>query len=383
MLIDSALYFAYFLMAIPAAILMKRRGYKTGIITGLLIFALGAFLFIPAANFQSYLFFLAALFVIACGVAILETAANPYASALGDASSAPMRLNFSQSFNGLAAALAPAIGVRVILTETHTDAELAAMTDAARSAALASEASSVKMPYLVLGFVLVFVALIFAFLKLPKIQQGATHGNHDHQNNQDNPPVNHEHPANPASVFSALRHVHLKWAVIAQFFYVGAQVCVLSTFILYAPASAGITAKQAGDFLFICGMAFLAGRFIGTAIMAFIEARKLLVIYSVINVLLSLVAMFATGMITVYTVIAICFFMSIMFPTIFTLGIRNLKQDTEFGSSLLIMAIVGGAILSLLFGVIDDVTGNVQLAYFVPLICFAVVGYFGWKKAKQ
>ena len=382
-LIDTAVYAAYFLMAIPAGLLMKRFGYKTGIITGLMIFATGAFLFIPAANFQSYTFFLAALFIIACGLTMLETAANPYASALGDASTAPMRLNFSQSFNGLAAALAPAIGVRVILTETHTDAELAAMTEAARSAALASEASSVKIPYLILGSVLVLVAVIFAFLKLPKINQEASHLSSGDAANPENDSVQGGAPAVRGSIFTAFRHRHLKWAVVAQFFYVGAQVCVFSMFLLYAPASAGITQAQAGDFLFICGMAFLAGRFIGTAIMQFIEARKLLMMYAIISILLSFIAIFATGMITVYTVIGICFFMSIMFPTIFALGIRDLKQDTEFGSSLIIMSIVGGALLPLLFGLITDITGNVQLAYFVPLVCFAVVWYFGWKGAKQ
>ncbi|MCR6722567.1 MAG: L-fucose:H+ symporter permease [Chitinophagaceae bacterium] len=377
-LIDTAVYAAYFLMAIPAGMLMKRFGYKVGIITGLLVFAMGAFLFIPAANLQSYLFFLAALFVIATGLTMLETAANPYASALGDPATAPMRLNFSQSFNGLAAALAPAIGVRVILTETHTDEQLAAMTEAARTAALASEASSVKIPYLILGLALVVVAIIFSFLKLPKIQQDAVH-HHGSAGSQEQS----TELTSTSTRKGPLSFRHLRWAIVTQFFYVGAQVCVFSTFLLYAPVSAGITQKEAGDYLFICGMAFLAGRFIGTALMQYFEARKLLMLYAIMSFLLGWVAVFASGMITIYTVVGICFFMSIMFPTIFALGIRNLKQHTEFGSSLIIMAIVGAALLPLLFGLITDLTGNVQLAYLVPIFCFAVVWYFGWKGADE
>ena len=169
-LIDSAVYIAYFLMALPAGYVMKRFGYKTGIITGLLFFSVGAFLFIPAANTQSYSFFLFALFVIACGLGFLETAANPYAAALGPHEKSTQRLNLAQSFNGLAAALAPVIGARVILTKGYTEDQLAAMTDDARKLALASEASSVKTPYFILGAVLLVIAIAFALTKLPNIQ---------------------------------------------------------------------------------------------------------------------------------------------------------------------------------------------------------------------
>jgi FHS family L-fucose permease-like MFS transporter len=169
-LVDSAVFIAYFLMALPAGFIMKKYGYKSGIITGLLLFAVGCFLFIPAANTQQYNFFLVALFIIACGLTILETAANPYATALGDPETGTQRLNFAQSFNGLAAALAPVIGAKIILTKGYTDAQLKTMTDAGRKFALAAEASSVKLPYFILGSILVLVALIFAFTHLPKIQ---------------------------------------------------------------------------------------------------------------------------------------------------------------------------------------------------------------------
>jgi FHS family L-fucose permease-like MFS transporter len=359
-LVDSAVFIAYFLMALPAGVIMKKFGYKTGIITGLLLFALGCFLFIPAANTQQYSFFLVALFIIACGLTILETAANPYASSLGDPETATQRLNFSQSFNGLAAALAPVIGAKIILTKGYADAELAAMTESARKIALASEASSVKTPYLILGLVLVLIAVIFAFTKLPVIQNAEGH-------------------VAGKNILHAFKHSHLSWAVAAQFFYVGAQVSVFSLFILYAPASAGITEVEASYYLGGCGIAFLVGRFIGTFLMKFIQANKLLALYAAINILLCIAAIALHGMITVYAVIAICFFMSIMFPTIFALGIKNLKGDTEFGSSLIIMSIVGGAVLPRIFGYISDATGNIQLGYMVPLVCFIVVLFFGWR----
>ncbi|HEX6432124.1 MAG TPA: L-fucose:H+ symporter permease [Niastella sp.] len=360
-LVDSAVFVAYFLMALPAGLLMKKAGYKAGIIVGLIFFAIGCFLFVPAANMQSYNFFLVALFIIACGLTILETAANPYATVLGDPESGAQRLNFAQSFNGLAAALAPAIGVKLIMTKGYTDAELNTMSEIGRKTALAAEASSVKMPYIVLGIVLIVIAIIFACIKLPSIasREGT--------------------PAGSKNVFHAFRHRHLAWGVVAQFFYVGAQVSVFSLFILYAPKSAGITEEKAAYYLSACGIAFLIGRFVGTALMQKIKPPVLLAWYAIINLLLCLVAIFGTGMITIYAVIGICFFMSVMFPTIFALGIKNLGSDTEYGSSLIIMSIVGGAILPRFFGYISDATGNIQYGYIVPFCCFVVITLFGYK----
>ncbi len=363
-LIDSSVFIAYFVMALPAGYIMKTYGYKTGIITGLGLFALGSFLFIPAADTQQYLFFLAALFIIACGLTILETAANPYASLLGDPATSTQRLNFAQSFNGLAATLAPIIGARMILTKGSSDETLAGMSEAARKIALASEAASVKTPYIVLGTIIVLIAIIFAIIKLPVIKQ-------------------EDASVSGKSIKHTLRHLHLRWAIAAQFFYVGAQVCVLSFFILYAMKASGIDKIKAADYLGMgCGMAFMIGRFAGTFFMKFIKPANLLALYAGINVLLSLAAMFVHGMPAIYIVIAIAFFMSIMFPTIFSLGIKELDADTEMGSSLIVMSIVGGAILPPLLALISDITGNIQLGYIVPLICFSLVFYFGWKGYK-
>jgi MFS transporter, FHS family, L-fucose permease len=358
-LVDSAVFIAYFLIALPAGFVMRKYGYKSGIIIGLLLFATGAFCFIPAADHGSYDLFLMALFVIACGLTFLETAANPYAAVLGPEETSTNRLNFAQSFNGLAAALAPVIGARLILTKGFTDEQLANMSENVRRAALAGEAASVKMPYLTLGLVLIVIAVIFAFTKLPSIKQ-------------------EDQGEGVKNITHAFRHKHLTWGVIAQFFYVGGQVCVFSLFILYATSAASITEVKAADYLGACGIAFLIGRFAGTFLMRYIASNRLLALYGAINTALCIIAVFAHGMIAVYTIVLICFFMSVMFPTIFALGIKRLGPDTEYGSSLLIMSIVGGAILPRVFGIVADASGNIQLGYFVPMFCFLVVAFFGW-----
>jgi FHS family L-fucose permease-like MFS transporter len=386
-LIDSAVFIAYFAMALPAGFIMKKYGYKSGIITGLLLFATGSFLFIPAANTQMYIFFLGALFIIACGLTILETAANPYASLLGNPKTSSQRLNFAQSFNGLAATLAPIIGAKLILVKGATDDQLHQMTEEVRKLTLASEASSVKLPYFILGAVLLIIAAAFYFTKLPEIKDG-------------------EDQASSKSIFHALKHTHLSWGVASQFFYVGAQVCVFSFFMLFAsktilegtPKDGLITAMQAifsffhlidadsknyfSLYLSAAGLAFMIGRFVGTFFMKYIEPNLLLGIYAAINIVLCLVAMRGHGTTPVYAVIGIAFFMSIMFPTIFSLGIKDLGGDTKYGSSLIIMSIVGGALLPPLFAYISDFTGNIQQGYLVPLVSFIVIMMFGFKGYK-
>ncbi|MCL1663455.1 L-fucose:H+ symporter permease [Elizabethkingia ursingii] len=362
-LVDFSIFIAYFLMAIPAGNVMRKYGYKSGIIFGLCLFALGAFLFIPAANTQKYIFFLGALFVIACGLAFLETAANPYVTILGPEETATRRLNFSQSFNGLAAFIAPIVGGKYILSEQSlTDVQLKALSPQDLSAYIAQEAASVKGPYLILGVIIVIVMLLFVFTKLPDIK--------------------HEDDGDKSKISHAWRHKHLRWAVVAQFFYVGAQVCVLSFFIRFVVVSAGITEKNAAFYSGLAGLAFMVGRFVGTFFMKYVKPNKLLMIYAVLSMLLTLVAVFGKGDITIYALIGVAFFMSIMFPTIFSLGIADLGKDTKIASSLIVMSIVGGAILPLGLGYISDVTHSIQYGYIVPFICFIVVfafGKYGWK----
>ncbi len=362
-LVDSSVFIAYFVMALPAGAIMVKYGYKTGIILGLLLFGAGCFLFIPAANTMQYAFFLAALFVVACGLTILETAANPYATILGAPETATQRLNFAQSFNGLAAFIAPIIGGEMILADKPlSDAEISALSESARQAYLLSETATVKLPYIVLGLVIMAVALVFFFTKLPDKKETGEQ--------------------EKKSLFHAFKYSHLTWAVIAQFFYVGAQVCITSFLILFATKAAGITEKEASWYSGAAGLAFMVGRFFGTFLMRFIQPNRLMVIYSILCIVLSIYAIAGTGVSTLYAIIGIAFFMSIMFPTIFALGVKGLGNDTKIGSSLIIMSIVGGAVLPPVLGIIADKTGSIQNGYIVPLLCFIVVGYFGWKGHK-
>ena len=356
-LVDSAVFIAYFLMAIPAGLIMKKYGYRSGIIIGLLFFACGAFLFVPAANTHTYGFFLGALFIIACGLAILETAANPYAIVLGPTDTAAFRLNLAQSFNGLAAFIAPLVGRWLILTDSDkTDAAISALSGDELRLFIQTETDSVKMPFVILGIVILIISVVFYFTPLPEIKEEESKTNN--------------------SFLHALQYPQLAWAVFAQFFYVGAQVCVGSFFLVFASNAAGLSDKEAAAYTALYGAAFMIGRFAGTFFMKYIEPVKLLAIYSFINILLSLVAIYGKGMITIYSLIGIAFFMSIMFPTIFALGIKGLGSATKPASSLIIMSIVGGALLPPVLGIVSDTTGSIQNGYFIPFLCFIVVLLF-------
>jgi FHS family L-fucose permease-like MFS transporter len=364
-LIDSSVFIAYFVMALPAGYIMRKYGYKSGIMIGLILFGIGSILFVPAANSLQYIFFLGALFVIACGLTFLETAANPYVTILGPSETATKRLNFSQSFNGLAAFIAPAyVGPMILSGKSLTQAQMDAMPAAELHAYLLEEAASVKAPYLILGLIILAVALVFYFTNMPDVKgedkEGEDHG----------------------SFAGALQSKRLKWGILAQFFYVGAQVCVGSFFIKMATTSAGLAEDVAAKYLGFFGLAFMLGRFAGTFFMQYIQPRKLLIIYSIISILLSLVAIFGQGMTVVYTLITIAFFMSIMFPTIFSMGIDGLGHNTKIGSSLIVMSIVGGALLPPVLGLISDMTGSIQNGYVVPLTCFTVILLFAFNAHK-
>jgi FHS family L-fucose permease-like MFS transporter len=363
--VDTAVYLAYFLAAIPSGIILKKYGYKKGIIAGLLVFSLGSFLFIPAANSRTYEIFLLGLFIIGCGLTILETAANPYATKLGDNESATARLNLAQSFNGLAAFIAPLIGTVFILSgKEYTADELNLMPAAEKLAYLSSEAASVKMPYMVLGAFLVVLSILFVTVKFPEFKE-------------------EEEGKSAGSISGALKHKHLVWAIIAQLFYVGAQVCVTSFFVRMAISGGGVDEKTAGYYLGVYGLLFMLGRFIGTILMRYISPAKLLALYSVLCIVLSLISIYADGKNVVLALGGLGFFMSIMFPTIFSLGIVGLKEHTKPGSSLIVMSIIGGAIFPVIMGrMIDRFNDNIQIGYSIPLVCFFVVLYFGLKGYK-
>ena len=364
-LIDSSVFIAYFVMALPAGYVMRKYGYKSGILIGLVLFGIGSILFVPAANSLQYIYFLGALFIIACGLTFLETAANPYVTILGPPETATKRLNFSQSFNGLAAFIAPTfVGPLILSGKNLTKSELATMSTSELNTYLASEAASVKMPYLILGLIILAVAVVVYFTNMPDVKDEDVEG------------------ADYASFSGAFKSMKLRWGIVAQFFYVGAQVCVGSFFIKMATTTAGLEEASAAKYLGFYGLAFMLGRFAGTFLMQYIQPRKLLILYATITILLSILAITGTGMIVVYTLIAIAFFMSIMFPTIFSMGIDGLGHNTKIGSSLIVMAIVGGALLPPVLGLISDTTGSIQNGYFVPLVCFMVILLFAFNGHK-
>lgn len=356
--IDSASYFAYFILAIPAGKFMERFGYKSGIILGLLLAAIGALLFYPAAIVRNYSFFLGALFVLASGLAFLETAANPYIAVLGNPATSTQRLNFAQSFNGLAAFIAPLVGSIFILSGKNlTKAEEQAMSPEQLASYLNQEAAAVKIPYLLIGLGILLIAVFLWRTKLPEI-------------------VEKVHSTEiKGSIF---KEKNLMLGVFAQFFYVGAQVCVSSFFIRFSQNVAGLEEKAAGYFLAVALLSFMVGRFVGTFLMRFISPASLLAVYSIINFLLLIMATLIDGELAVYSLIGVEFFMSIMFPTIFALGIRGLGSKTKKGSSLLIMSIVGGAIFPVIMGRISDIS-SMQTAYLLPGFCFLIVFYFALK----
>ena len=359
-LIDSSVFIAYFVMALPAGYVMRKYGYKSGILIGLVLFGIGSILFVPAADSLQYVYFLGALFIISCGLTFLETAANPYVTILGSPETATKRLNFSQSFNGLAAFIAPTlIGPIILSNKNLTQTEMASMSSQELNAYLASEAASVKMPYLILGLIILAVAVVFYFTNMPDVK--------DDEN---------EVSAEGSTFSAAFKSIKLRWGIVAQFFYVGAQVCVGSFFIKMATTTAGLDEDTAAKYLGFFGLAFMLGRFFGTFLMQYIQPKKLLAIYAVINILLSIIAITGSGIIVVYTLIFIAFFMSIMFPTIFSMGIDGLGNNTKIGSSLIVMSIVGGALLPPVLGLISDVTGSIQNGYVVPLTSFTVILFF-------
>jgi FHS family L-fucose permease-like MFS transporter len=361
--IQVAFFGGYFLAAFPAGRLMEKIGYKKGILTGLFLCAVGAVLFLPASSSRIYGFFLFALFVMACGQSFLEVAANPYVTVLGPVASAERRLNFAQSFNAVGAVLAPLVGRTFILTGVeNAPAQIAAMSAAQLEAYRAAEAGTVKGPYLLIAAIFMVVAVFIQLAHLPDLQETAVEAG----------AVSGEQNSN-----RVLSHPHLVKGVVAQFFYVGAQVGVASFVIRYAQFSVpGTPAKTAALYLLLHQIGFMAGRFIGSAAMKKIAAPRLLSLFAAASLVCVTVALLATGLLSIWAVVLIGFFHSIMFPTIFALSIKNLGPLTKRGSSLLVMAILGGAFFPAIMGRISDAS-SIQTAFVVPLLCYLFILYFG------
>ena len=359
-LIQTAFFGGYFLAALPAGWLMRRVGYKRGILVGLLICASGTLLFLPAATSREYGFFLFALFVMACGQCFLEVAANPYVTVLGPPETAAWRLNTAQAFNSVGALVTPFIGATFILSGVEYSREqLAAMGPEAVELYRITEAEAVRGPYLAITALFLLVAFLIWRTRLPEVREEA----------------GVEQPA----VGSIWAHGNLVRGVIAQFCYVGAQVGVASFVIRFAQhVLPGTPEKAAAGYLKYHLLGFMIGRFLGAAVMKKIPAPTLLTLFAAGSLASAVVAINSTGALAIWMLVMIGFFHSIMFPTIFALALDGLGGHTKLGSSLLVMSIVGGAILPAVMGYLSD-TRDIQTAFIVPALCYVVVFHFGFR----
>lgn len=367
-LVQSAFYMGYFLLAMPAALVMRRAGYKAGIVAGLVLFGLGAFLFWPAAVVGKYWFFLLALFVIASGLSFLETASNPFIAQLGEPDTSERRLNFCQAFNPLGAISGALIGTTFILSGVElTPAEAAARRAlGSYEAYLRTETLRVIEPYLVIGCIaLVWAALIWR-TKFPTIQSEHENSEEDHGRFRE-----------------LLRYPHFLMAVGAQFFYVGAQVGTWSYFIQYVQEYAHQPEKVAGYFLTGTLAAFGVGRFVSAYLMQFVPPHKLMGGYAMVNVILASVGVLHPGWIGLWAIFLTSLFMSLMFPTIFALGLKGLGPNTKIGGSLLVMAIVGGAVLTPVMGWLSEHFRSVATAYTVPLLSYVWIALYSFLGARE
>jgi FHS family L-fucose permease-like MFS transporter len=375
-IVETAFYAGYFVMALPAGVVMRRYGYKAGILLGLILYAAGAFLFYPAADVRSYSFFLIALFMIASGIAFLETAANLYVTVLGDPAKGDYRLNFAQSFNGMSIILGPVIGGFFIFSDKEYSQEaLAAMPIIESEAIRASHAASVQTPYLLIGCIVAVVAVLFALTKMPELKST-------------------EKVESNVTIRELLKHKHLVLGIIAQFLNLGAQVTLWGNFVDlkldYAPEtnlwiveqiyqitsdmSATQTASFHASFAFVL---FLLGRFLGTFLMGKFKSSHILGIYAIMAVVSLIIAMLGGGIIAVVSLMLVYFFQSIMFPTIFALSCKNLGEGSKLASSLIIMSIVGGSIIPPVAASLFKINTNMALA--IPLFCFSYIVFYAYR----
>jgi FHS family L-fucose permease-like MFS transporter len=366
-LVQSAFYLGYFLLALPAALIMDKYNYKTGLIIGLLLFAAGCFLFWPAASAGRYGIFLFALFIIASGLAFLETGSNSFIAVLGDPATSEHRLNFSQSFNPLGSMTGVIIGTVFIFSGTElSNLQIDAMKfDGTYNTYLHDEIMRVGPPYMIIGSIILLWAFLIWRTKFPveKMILAAD--------------------GNQKGKLSALLHYpHFIKGIAAQFFYVGAQVGTWSFMIQYLKDYMQKSDKEAGSMLFISILAFGIGRFAATALMKRFEPKKLMGTYSIVNVALCTIAVLMPGIVGGWALVFTSFFMSLMFPTIFALGIKGLGPNTKLGGSMIIMAIIGGAVWTPLMGFISDKTHSMALAIIIPMISYLFIIYYSFLGSK-
>lgn len=365
-LVQTAVFLAYFVMAMPAALLMRRFGYKMGLVVGLVTFAIGTLMFWPAAVIGQYTPFLIALFVVGSGSSVLETAANPLIAQFGDSATSERRLNFSQAFNPPGTIAGALFGTWFIFSGIEKNpSEIASMKAHGTYAAyLHEEILRVVPTYVVLGVAVIVLAIFIGRAKFPASIDANEAGDIA--------------PPRSGAYGRLLRNPSLMWAVAAQFFYVGAQVSTWSSLIFYLKTYTSMSDKAAGYFLTGTLVALAVGRIVSTPLMKFMSPVKMIGLYAVLNILLLGVGIVHPGIVGASAILFTSFFMSVMFPTIFALGVKGLGDDTKLGGSYLVMAILGGAIFPPLLGVIAHKTGSLALGYLLPAAGYVVVALYAF-----
>ncbi len=370
-LVQFSFFGAYFIMSLPAGAILKKVGYKWGIIVGLSLMFVGALIFIPAALTRIYAIFLIGLFVLGSGITLLQVAANPYVALLGNPASASSRLNFTQAINSLGASLGPFLGGLLILSGIEYTAEQwTSLSEAEQLAYQISEAKSVILPYTALAVVLVLIGIMIYFSNLPIIE------------NETEEEVNH-HLINDKNT-SVWQYSHLKWGVLSIFLYVGAEVAIGSFIIGFAklPNIANLNELEAKNFISYYMIFAMIGRFLGAALLTKLNPRIWLGFNALAAIVLLAYAINTSGNVALYAMILVGFCNSTMFPTIFTLAIKELGHFTKSGSSYLIMAIVGGAIVPPVMGLVSDMYSDIQVAFYVPLACYIFISFYGFVGSK-
>ncbi|GAA4318808.1 L-fucose:H+ symporter permease [Mucilaginibacter gynuensis] len=349
-LVQFSIFGAYAVMGIPAGLFMKKFGYKNGVLLGLFLYAVGAFLFVPASNAESFTFFRIALFILACGLATLETVAHPFVASLGDQRTSDQRVNFAQTFNGVGAVIGPLIGKFFVF-----GGAFAAM----------GGLISVKILYVVIGSVITLIGLCFAFVKVPPLTD-------PHVIATDTYAIGEEIHVEK----SLFQRKHFVFAAIAQFFNVAAQGGTWAFFLNYGHDIMGMTDGEASGYFSASMVMMIAGRAVGTGLMPYIKPYKLLAIFAACSITMCLIIAQAWGWTSFIALICLNFFFSIMFPTIFSLGLKDLGKKTQQGSSFIVMGVVGGAVFPYLMGKVAN--HSVAHAYYLPIICYSVIFFFGY-----
>jgi FHS family L-fucose permease-like MFS transporter len=353
-LIQLSLYGAYAVMGIPAGLFMKRFGYKHGVLLGLLLYACGAFLFIPAANVSSFAFFRFALFILACGLATLETVAHPFVASLGSPHTSAQRLNFAQGFNGLGGIIGPFLGGYFILKagQEHSN-----------------DLYSVKVLYTVIGCVILGIACFFFFLKVPALN-----------NDAENPFTADERETKPRSLKGLFKHRHFLWSILAQFCNVAAQGGTWAFFIIYGVEVMKLPAEKAAYYFVLSMFLKTIGRFSGAFLLRYIAPNKMLAISAITCITMCLIITQAFGWTSFIALIMLNFFFSVMYPTIYSLGLRDMGEYKQQASSFIVMGVAGGAVFPTIMGRIADF--DVAKSYYLPIICYAVILLFALKLYK-